>query len=74
VGACVGIAALLAGCTLAQNLSLNAQASATPSDGRIMLAGTQRITVQQRDVQNYTCGNLTLLCTSWGKMYNCYCQ
>lgn len=74
VGACVGIAALLAGCSWAQNLSLNAQAATASSDNRIMLGPMQRITVQQRDVANYTCGNLALVCTSWGTMENCSCQ
>lgn len=71
---CVCAVALLAGCTLAENVAMNVKAPHQTTDNRILLGSMQRVTVQQRDVANYTCGNLTLFCTSWGTMYNCYCQ
>jgi hypothetical protein len=71
---CACAVALLAGCTLTDNLAMNVKAPHATTDNRILLGATQRITVPQRDVANYTCGNLTLFCTSWGTMYNCYCQ
>lgn len=77
---CLWVLSALAGCLTIEQIKARGsagQAAAPPAttyDPRILLGPTQRVAVRRRDLANYTCGNLTMVCNSWGPSYECECQ
>ena len=76
---CVCVLSALAGCLTIEQLKARSTgdqvaAPAPTYDPRILLAPTQRVAVRRRDLANYTCGELTMVCNAWGPSYECECQ
>jgi hypothetical protein len=76
---CVCALSALASCLTieqikARSSSAQTAAPAAAYDPRILLGPTQRVAVRRRDLENYTCGKLTMVCSAWGPSYECECQ
>ena len=78
IACCVCVLTALAGClTIEQIKARSSSQTAAPApayDPRILLGPTQRVELRRRDLANYTCGKLTMVCSAFGPSYECECQ